>query len=463
MQINFARQAYQSRSLPISAQRCVNLFAESMPDDAKVPLVLHGTPGLRLFATLGAGPIRGLHAKNGVLFAVSGNTAYAVDTTGTGFSKGVVGGSDRLIMADNGTQIVAVTTTGDGYIITDFTTVPIADSDFLPASSVAYLDGYFIFSHKDSGEFFISDISDGLSYDALEFAAAESAPDNLVAAFVDHRELWLFGKTSIEVWTNTGNATFPFERVTNAILERGCIAPASIAKEDNTVWWLGDDLVVYRGSGSGYAPTRVSTHAIEFALQGFSNVADAEGSFYTQEGHKFYVLKIPDEATFVYDVSTGLWHQRQSYGQNDWAVTKAVHCYNKIFVGDDTNGNIYELDLDYYTDNGTTIERIAACPPLWAKSDRAIMSRFEVDFEAGVGLPVGQGSNPQAVLRWSDDGGRTWSNELWTSIGQLGQYRNRAVWRRLGQFRQRIMEVSVSDPVKIAIQGGYADLEMCLN
>ena len=175
------------------------------------------------------------------------------------------------------------------------------------------------------------------------------------------------------------------------------------------------------------------------------------------------MLKIPDEATFVYDVSTGLWHQRQSYGQNDWAVTKAVHCYNKIFVGDDTNGNIYELDLDYYTDNGTTIERIAACPPLWAKSDRAIMSRFEVDFEAGVGLPVGQGSNPQAVLRWSDDGGRTWSNELWTSIGQLGQYRNRAVWRRLGQFRQRIMEVSVSDPVKIAIQGGYADLEMCLN
>jgi hypothetical protein len=67
-----------------------------------------------------------------------------------------------------------------------------------------------------------------------------------------------------------------------------------------------------------------------------------------------------------------------------------------------------------------------------------------------------QGADPQVMLRWSDDGGHTWSSEHWASMGKIGQYYKRVIWRRLGmtvKLRDRVYEVSGTDPVKIAIMG----------
>lgn len=459
MRIPFAIQSYQSRSLPLSAQRCVNLYAEAAPKDARTPVILHGTPGLKAFSTLATNPVRGVIRMADTLYAVAGTTAYQIDSVGTATSLGTVPGTGLVKMAHNGTQILCLTGTGatDAYVITASTVTQVTDADFPGATSVQFIDGYFILTKTGTGQFIISGSYDGLAYAALDFATAEGDPDNLVGVIVDHREVWLFGAQTAEIWFNSGASPFPFERAAGAFVERGCIAAGTLAKVDNSVFWVGDDRIVYRADG--YTPKRISHHGIEKALSDAGDLSGLVAFEYAQEGHAFYTIKKPGAFTFVYDVASGLWHERQSKGRPDWRVSSHAEVYDKQLVGDDTSGAIYELDLDTYTENGETLIASATAPTIWADGASATMENLLIDFETGVGLATGQGSNPQAMLDWSDDGGRTWSNEHWAGIGKVGGYESRARWDRMGQFRQRTLRVSVSDPVKRGILGAYAEIE----
>lgn len=467
MKIPFATNSYQARSLPLSAQRVVNLFAEAAPADARSPVVLYGTPGLKLFGTVGAGPIRGLHVMGTTLYVVSGDHLYSVSSTGTGTDLGKIAGRERttgpVYMADNGRQLVAVQTDGKGTVYDGTTLTAITDPDFPRVSSVSYVDGYFLFTRRDSGQWFISDLLEATAYDALDFATAETYPDPLVRVFVDHREVWLFGTKSTEVWSNNGGADFPFQRISGAILERGCAAPASVAKLDNTLFWLGDDAVIYRAAG--YQPQRISTHAIEHAMEGYTTLADGLAFTYAQEGHAFYCLTFPGAGvTWVYDASTQLWHERESRDGEGrslgrWRVNGYADAYNQHVVGDYASGRLYTLDLDEATDNGTAIRREAVSVPLAADGARLSMARLELEFETGVGKTTGQGSAPQAMLQFSDDGGRTWSNERWATLGAIGAYRRRVRWYRLGQFRERYLRLTIADPVKVALIGATTQME----
>lgn len=460
MRIPFARHSYQTRSKSLSTQRLVNLYPEANPQDTKAPVALIGSPGLVEFCDLGIDkPVHGLHKMNGVLYAVCGNTVFSINSVGTVTTLGTIGAnSDRVIMANNGDQIAIVKTDGTAYIATTTTVTQITDGDFRSPSSVTYQDGYFVFTEKDSQILFSSRLRDGTDYDALDFTSAESKPDDAVAVFADHGEVWAFGTEATEVYYNAAETAFPFARVTQALIERGCASRFAIAKEDNTVFWLGDDYVIYRADG--YTPQRISTHPIEYAIAQYSIVSDAYGFVYTQEGHKFYVLIFPSgNATWVYDIATNLWHERESFDIGRWRVNSFAYCYDKNMVGDYTNGKIYYLDLDTYTEDGETMQAIAHSPPIWRDNRRFSMSEFRVDFDAGVGLTSGQGSDPQIMLQWSDDGGNTWSNEHWRDMGKIGEYYKRAVWRRLGGSRERTMRITISDPVKRQILGGYAEIQ----
>jgi hypothetical protein len=465
MKIPFATQSYQARSLPLSAQRVVNLFAEAAPQDARSPVVLYGTPGLTLFGTIGTGPIRGLHVMGTTLYAVSGDQLFSVSSSGTGTLLGNLAGRARtsgpVDMADNGRQLVVVND-GRGTVYDGTILEAITDPDFPRASSVSYVDGYFLFTRRDSGQWFISNLLEATAYDALDFATAETYPDNLVRVFTDHREVWLFGVKSIEVWSNTGGADFPFQRISGAVLERGCAAAGSVAKMDNSVFWLGDDGIVYRAAG--YQPQRVSTHAIEHAIEGYATLADALAFTYSQEGHSFYVLTFPDAATWVYDASTQLWHERESRdsegrGLARWRVNAYADAYNQHVVGDYQTGQLYTLDLDEPTENGLCIRREAVSAPVAATGQRLKMARLELELETGVGRTTGFGATPQAMIQFSDDGGRTWSNERWATLGRIGQYRRRVRWYRMGQFRERYLRLTLADPVKVALIGATAELD----
>jgi hypothetical protein len=286
-----------------------------------------------------------------------------------------------------------------------------------------------------------------------------------VAINVDHREAWLFGSDSVEVWYDAGGVDFPLVRIQGAFNEIGCAAPFSVAKLDNSLFWLGQDArgqgIVYRANG--YNGVRVSTHAVEYAIAQYGVISDALAYTYQQEGHTFYVLTFPSaNATWVYDAATQAWHERAGLTNGEFTRHRSnCQCNFKgsIIVGDFENGNIYTFDLQTYADNGSAqkwLRSWRALPTGTNNLKRTAHHTLQLDCETGVGLSTGQGSDPQAMLRWSDDGGHTWSNEHWSPMGAIGKYGHRVFWRRLGmtlKLRDRVYEVSGTDPVKISIVG----------
>jgi len=530
-------QSYVARSINAADNRLVNLFPEAIPDGGKEAGFLNRAPGLQFLQTVGTGPIRGLwaHQTNGSdFYVVSGIQVFKLtSTSATPQLLGTVSGTGPVSIADNG-AVIFFACNGPSYTYFEPTGAfdQITDVNFPGAVTVAYIDNLFVFNEPNSQRIWSVDTVDPVTatyiyplvFNSLYFSSADGSPDGVVAINVDHRQMWVFGTDSVEVWYNAGLANFPLTPVQGAFNEIGCAAPYSVAKLDNALFWLGTDArgqgIVYKNNG--YSGVRVSTHAIEYAIAQYGNISDAVAYTYQQEGHAFYVLNFPSASkTWVYDVSVQAWHERASGNEGQYRHRSNCQCNfgGTIIVGDFENGNIYAFDLDVYADNGQ-IQR-------WLRSWRALPTgqnnlkrtahhSLQLDAESGVGLngidpfaplknllaegfpflatelddditteagigllavtPITtsddlltesgedilvsvatvQGVNPQAMLRWSDDGGHTWSNEHWRSMGAIGQYGYRTIWRRLGmteKLRDRVYEVSGTDPVKIAIMG----------
>jgi len=543
------------------------LYPEVIAEGGKEPAYLQRCPGLTRVVTVGTGPIRGLYTLGNFLYVVSGDQLYKLNSnyvlqgtndllmeTGSfllledgsrillqdqnNVSLGVISGTGPVSMADNGTQLF-VAANPDGYIYNTVTDsfAQITDPDFPGAVTVGYLDGYFVFNEPDSQRVWVTQLLDGLSIDPLDFASAEGSPDGLVSLIIDHREAWLFGTNSVEVWYNSGEADFPLTRIQGAYNEIGCIAPYSVAKMDNSVFWLGADArgqgIVYRANG--YQGVRVSTHAVEFAIQQYGDLSDAVGYTYQQDGHTFYVLNFTNaDTTWVFDAATGAWHERAGFRNGDFKRHRGnnhARFNGDPHIGDYENGKIYVFSLDVYADDGTVqkwLRSWRALPTGANNLKRTAHHSLQIDMETGVGLsgvdpfdppveistetsvPINTetgnpqlagnlgsevpedintendlytlgvteddgltlvidqlpgtvvvGANPQLMLRWSDDGGHTWNGERTTSLGRIGQYGTRAIFRRLGmttKIRDRVYEISGTDPVKVAIMG--AELEL---
>jgi hypothetical protein len=496
--------SYVTRSVNAADNRMVNLFPEVIPEGGKEPGFLNRAPGLNFLQTIGTGPIRGLWVakiSTSVFYVVSGVQVYKLSsTTGTPTLIGTVSGTGPVSIADNGTQIFFACN-GPSFIYNIDTNVfgPITDPDFPGAVTVGFLDGYFVFNEPNSQRVWVTALLDGYDINALDFASAEGSPDGLVAINVDHREAWLFGSDSVEVWYDAGLADFPLTRIQGAFNELGCAAAFSVAKLDNTLFWLGTDArgqgIVYKANG--YNGQRVSTHAVEWQIQQYGNISDAIAYTYQQDGHGFYVLTFPSaNATWVYDAATQAWHERAGWDNGSFTRHRSNCQCNfggNIIVGDYQNGNIYTLDLDTYADNGQIqrwLRSWRALPTGTNNLKRTAQHSLQLDAQAGFLLtPVTEGvylmtedgfrlitesyenlidettisvnPPPQFMLRWSDDGGHTWSNEHWAQGGAVGAYGTRIFWRRLGmtlKLRDRVYELSGTDPIQIAIMG--ADLIM---
>jgi len=487
--------SYVARSVNAADNRLVNLYPEVIPEGGKEPAYLQRCPGLRQYMEVGTGPIRGLYPLGDNLYVASGSEFYKVDSNLNVTKLGDIDGSGPVSMADNGIQIfVACNPTSYIYNASTNVFAQITDPDFPGAVTVGYLDGYFVFNEPNSQRVWVTALLNGLSVDPLDFASAEGSPDGLVSLIVDHREAWLFGTNSVEVWYNSGNPDFPLERIQGAYNEIGCIAPYSVAKLDNSVFWLGADArgqgVVYRAQG--YQGVRVSTHAVEFAIQGYADMSDALAYTYQQDGHAFYVLIFPSaETTWVYDAATGAWHERAGFDKGKFRRHRS-NCHARFkgqpTVGDYQNGKLYQFDLRYFRDDEREqrwMRRWRALPTGANNLTRTIHHQLQLDCQTGVGglyddpaymaqqepglvlqqdagrieiegLPANSVVNPQVMLRWSDDGGHTWSHERWESLGPIGATQTRVIWRRLGatlKSRDRVYEITAADPMVTAIMG----------
>jgi len=341
----------------------------------------------------------------------------------------------------------------------NWTTLPSTDGAFEGGGTVDITDNYFLYNKPDSQLWAASDLLSPIT-DPLSFASKDGSPDDLVSIIVDRREVYLLGEMSSEVWIDSGGVPFPFTRIPGTSTQQGIAAQWSMARMGNSFAYVsknnrGEAMIVRM---NGYFPERISTHAVETTLVN-QNVSDALAWTYQLEGHEVYVVTFPSVGenglTWAYDNTTGLWHKwLYRNNQNQFERHRGNCCafFNQqVLVGDYENGKIYQVAREFYTDDGQPIRRIRRAPHITSDLQRQYFHELQIQFQPGVGLSSGQGQDPQAMLRWSNDGGSTWSNEYWTSIGKQGKYQNRAIWRRLGWSRDKVFEVSVSDPVKAVI------------
>jgi hypothetical protein len=434
------------RSRPTSTARLLNAYAEKLPPDSKAGVLLTRSPGVAAWTTVGNGPIHGAHGALSSLFVVSGTKLYEVDENGVATELGDIGTVGNLDIDSNGDSVVVVNEP-DAFYWDGTTFGQITDTDFTTrgAADVEFVDNWLLFREPGSGRFFGADLGTATSFDALNFATAEGFPDDLVGLKVDHRDVILFGSESIEIWSNNGGSGFPFSRNTNGYLEIGCLNGRTIAKQDNSVMWLANDYTVRRLEGT--TPQRISSHSVEQSIVDAS-IEAGRAYAYSQDGHLFYVLTFP-EVTWVYDATTQEWHERQSYGETYWIATSHAQAYGYELVGDNTSNKVGRLDPETYTEWGNTIRMEWTYQPIYAESRLAFHDRLEIVLETGVGLVTGQGSDPQMMLDYSNDGGQTWTALPTKDIGAIGRYDTRVVWSRLGSARQRVYRASVSDPIPV--------------
>lgn len=461
--IILASASYTTRSLIASAQRCVNLYPEANPVDAAAPMTFYSTPGRVLWSTLPTAPVRGMwKVSTGDLYAVGGSLLYRYNAGAWVSLCSLASISGPVYAADNGISAVFTdgTMSAPTVNLSSYATGYMSGAGWLGADFVEFLSGFFIFNKPNSQIFYTTAAYD-LTVDALDFASAEYSPDRIVRHIRDHNEVWFFGEKSSEVFGVSGGL-FPLERIGGATQESGCAAPGSVCRMDNSMIWLGSDergdAMVNRAEG--YRAVRISTHAIEEEMRKYDRIDDAIAYSYQQAGHSFYVLTFPAASkTWAYDAATGQWGERAYRTQGNVMQRVRDNCHvfydRKHLVGDYESGKIYELDLDTYTDDGAEIVRIKSFQHMTADGARQFFSKMVLDMQAAGGVELA----PMVSMRWSDDGGNTWSALLTVSLGLVGQYLNKPTFNRLGMGRDRVFEVSTSANAKIALQGAFVEAE----
>ena len=476
----FVGPSYVSRVKRFDAQRLINYYIEQDETGGgkgAQPAVLIGTPGLKRLQTIGPGPIRGLYtiSNTQISIVVSGNTVWYISGSAAipqQVSGNLLTSVGAVSMADNGNELVIVD--GQfGYSINigiNPTITQITDPNFYPSSVVTFQDGYLIFNQVGTTSFFLSNLYT-TTFPALNVENKTGNSDILVSLISYNRQLILFGTRSMEVWWDSGaSGSSPFQRQDGRNSQIGCAAPQSISVLQDQIFWLGSNA---QGGGVVYSlvnsvPTRVSTHAVEYYIQSVGDLSQAVSWAYQLEGHYFYCLNIPgSDTTWCYDMENGQWAERQST-VNGVTGRHLVqnHCVlNNVHIcGDYNSGNIYELDLETYTDNGEMIRRIRQSPHVSDNLNRLFFKLIEVDFSFGAGL-VNDGVNtqssinPRVTLELSNDGGMTWTNPIYASMGKIGQYQHRARWQRLGTSRDRVFRVTVTEPVKVQMLSAMLDVE----
>lgn len=464
MKLPLTGQTYQTLTRAVNLQECQNWYLSSDPT-GKQQAVLYPTPGLALLASVGAGACRGQLETSDGTFAVYGSQVYKLTYPTGGTLVGSLNTSSGPVsMAYNPTQLMIVDGTNGYYVTlaTPTSVTVISDADYPDtATHVVFVDGFFIVNDPaNAGRFWVSDSYSATAWTSSQFATAERSPDALRAIEVANRVVYLLGKNTTELWYNSGASPMPFTPVPGALIDIGIDAAHSVARNDTTLYWLGrterGHAMVVAANGPQYQA--ISTEAIEYQINTFSTTSDAEGWCYTQAGHTFYVLTFPSaDKTLVYDITTGMWHTRKSFGVGRWRAAWHALIENKHIVGDYNSGNMYEMKLETYTDNSDVIERQRVSHHVSTENDEwMFFGKCYIEMEHGVGDNTT--TNPLVMLSWSDDHGNTWSNELIRPVGVLGGYKTCAYFHQLGRSKDRVWKVRFTDPVKAVLLGGYVEV-----
>lgn len=425
-------------------------------------------------------PVRGMWElpNDKTALAVIGNTCYlvtlATPATPTSFPTLAITSVGTLLTSagpvhirDNnlgGYAVIVDGPYGYTYNIASQVFARITDPAFLGADTVAFIDGWWIFnqySTTGSQTFYTNVPQYSITFNASFFANKDSSSDNLVAVIEVKEQLWLLGDKTTEIWYDAGGQYFAFQRLVGTPLQAGCKAKHSPARfssegQDGLIWFgrseRGENAIIRT---RGFSYDVVSTPAFSAQVSQYPITSDAIGYVYQEDTHEFYVLTFPTaDVTWCYDAQSGLLHKRLSYDPYLQQFHRhRSNCFMNFagmrIVGDYQCGSLFQLTRNTQTDAGWPLRAIRRSPHVWDKGQRGrvFMASLQADFRVGLGKPSGLGSNPQAKLRISRDGGQTFGQQWPSPMGQIGQYKTRTMWRKLAFGRDNVVELEVIDPV----------------
>lgn len=421
----------------------------------------HDFPGLKAFGTSG-GADRGFHVMADVLYKVCGTTLYRVSSGGVYTSVGSVPGTDRVIFADDGSNLFIVAGGSlyqwDGASITNVTPSIVG-----AVLWIAYINRQFIIGGAN-GLFASSNVADGSTYNALNYAEAEVGPDELIRGYVFNQLIYMLGQKTTEPWYNSGVGNPPFDRQDTALVNVGIAGKYAVANTDQYLYWLGDDRKFYQCVGA--SARNMITPGIAHLIESFETVSDCIMSSFVIDGQDMILLTFPAEGrNLVYSETLNYWVELgsgTSY-QSRWYGNAVIRCYEKNLVADYRNGNVYELDLNTYTDAGDARLRIRTLPSfnskmIGAHGRRITVSRVRINCQVGVGLATGQGSDPEIMCQLSNDGGHTWDGETHVSIGVMGDYTLPVDFFKFSTGYDVRCRIKCSDPVYFSFFDGVVEL-----
>ena len=447
MRLQFGLGTYQHRDTTLT-QIQQNCYLEQNPLNAQNPVTLVGSYGTDDFSTPGNGPLRGGRTIKGVPYVVSGNSLYSIDSAGNETELGTIPNTDKVSIAGDGNNVM-VTTAQEGYVWDGSTVEQITDADFPGADWVEYLDTYFIVGIGST--FYRSDPLAPKDWQALNFASAEASPDVIVGGIVEKRELFLGGGDSFEVWA-TDSSELGLSRIASGFVEEGLLTKFGLAKLDNTVFAVFTDFTVRRFEG--FTPVVVSTAAVSQMIEDLVNKDSIYCSTFTESGHIMFCMT-SDKWTLVFDTSTQLWHTRKSESLDYWRPFFFVRAFNSYLAGDRGSNKFGKLSGNTFTEWGSALTMRSSVQAVHSDGLPITGQYLELVFKSGVGT-TGQGENPVVGMRQSFDGGVTWTAERYRSMGKMGKRRTRAKWSRMGQAEDRLIEFSISDPVRRSLK--YANM-----
>ena len=457
-----SRRLARRRTLRAATERHVNyMLKKTEPTAEKSGFYREQVPGLSLIGDIGDEG-RGCWSLGGRAFVVAGNALFEVFADWTAQWRGQLQTVTGRVDFAQGLFSLVLVDGPNGYILKleDNAFGQITDPDFYGSERVSFLDGKFIFVKPDSQMFYWSSgIDAAAQYDALDFASAESSPDKIVGHIVDHREIWFMGENGGEVWNPAPALDQVYARNNGASIEVGNVAVHSLQQVDNSIAWLGHDrrgqgIVWLAGGSGGYTPVRISTNEVEDALASIGDLSGAYAFVYQDAGQTFYCLQIPGaQTTWCWDASTRKWHERAEYLDSSltpWRVTAHMYAFGTHVVID-ADGKLYELDPFEYTYAGNPLYRE------WTTPHAAVPDRKRVMFDSlRLDITMGNtssGISPQIELRYSNDGGETWSAWMPRSTGKIGEFGKPVKWDRLGQGRDRVWQIRSTDDAKVSIIG----------
>lgn len=457
VEVFFARQSRPEEFREQGDERLINAYASIITDESgEAKVRVRVSPGLTAFSTnLDDIACRGAIMSGDYAYVVFETGVYKIDSAGIRTRIGAISGTGPVTMALNSNgEIGVVTRLGRYYLIKDDTIDQINTVDIGAFNSICWIGGYFVLS-QDSGKFYNTALNDGASINGLDFATAEGSPDGLLGCLAHGSELWLPGKNTIEVWglqsipPATGS---PFVRQSSSWINQGVLNIESFAAADNTLYWVSSNHSVCRNAN--YTPEIVSHEGVDRAIKAAlkSGIAPSaiRGGTYTIDGHAFYVISCP-AFTWALDIKERRWHERKSRNLSRWKADVFLNAFGKWLVGTVDDGNLYEIDMDTTLEGSDLMVTTMRSLPMGASPDRAIVFTAELDLITGRASLTGTvpQTDPFCELKYSDDGGATWSMPRQLELGAQGEYARRCRTNRLGRTGAkwgRVWELTCSDP-----------------